>query len=80
MDILLRPHQAYAAAYIDDIVIHSEAWEDHLDRLWRVLSELRRAGLTTNPRKCHLAFSEVKYLGFQVGQGFIRPQETKVES
>ncbi len=52
MDILLRPHQVYAAAYLDDVVIHSETWEDHLDRLRRVLTELRRAGLTANPRKC----------------------------
>ncbi|KAI2645187.1 Retrovirus-related Pol polyprotein from transposon 17.6 [Labeo rohita] len=80
MDILLRPHQNYAAAYLDDVVVHSEAWEDHLDRLRRVLSELRRAGLTANPRKCHLALSEAKYLGFQVGRGLIRPQEKKVEA
>ncbi|KAL0192088.1 hypothetical protein M9458_010384, partial [Cirrhinus mrigala] len=33
MDIILRPHQAYAAAYLDDVVVHSEAWEDHLDPL-----------------------------------------------
>ncbi|KAI2645011.1 Transposon Ty3-I Gag-Pol polyprotein [Labeo rohita] len=69
-----------AAAYLDDMVVHSEAWEEHLDRLRRVLSELRRAGLTANPRKCHLAFSEAKYLGFQVGRGLIRPQEKKVEA
>ncbi|KAI2647466.1 Retrovirus-related Pol polyprotein from transposon 17.6 [Labeo rohita] len=80
MDIILRPHQAYAAAYLDDVVVHSEAWEEHLDRLWRVLSELRQAGLTANPRKCHLALSEAKYLGFQVGRGLIRPQEKKVEA
>nr|XP_021325913.1 uncharacterized protein LOC110438340 [Danio rerio] len=80
MDIILRPHHAYAAAYLDDIVIHSETWEDHLDRLRRVLSELRRAGLTANPHKCHLALSEAKYLGFQVGRGLIQPQEKKVEA
>ncbi|KAL0149631.1 hypothetical protein M9458_055158 [Cirrhinus mrigala] len=80
MDIILRPHQAYAAAYLDDLVVHSEAWEEHLVQLRRVLSELRRAGLTANPRKCHLAFSEAKYLGFQVGRGLIRPQEKKVEA
>ncbi len=80
MDILLRPHQSYAAAYLDDVIIHSEAWEDHLDRVRRVLSELRRAGLTANPHKCHLALSEAKYLGFQVGRGLIRPQEKKVEA
>ncbi len=43
MEILQRPHQFYAAAYLDDVVIHSERWEDHLDRLRRVLMELRRA-------------------------------------
>ncbi|KAI2662301.1 Retrovirus-related Pol polyprotein from transposon 17.6 [Labeo rohita] len=80
MDIILRPHQAYAAAYLDDMVVHSEAWEVHLERLRRVLSELRRAGLTANPRKCHLAQFEAKYLGFQVGRGLIHPQERKVET
>ncbi len=78
MDILLRPHQGYAAAYIDDVVIHSETWEDHLERLRRVLLELHRAGLTANPKKCHLALPEAKYLGFQVGRGLVRPQEKKV--
>ncbi|KAL0177337.1 hypothetical protein M9458_026231, partial [Cirrhinus mrigala] len=80
MDIILRPHQPYAAAYLDDVVIHSEAWEDHLDRLRRVLTALRKAGLTANPRKCHLAFYDAKYLGYQVGRGLIRPQEKKVEA
>ncbi len=80
MDILLRPHQQYAAAYLDDVVIHSECWEDHLGRLRRVLMELRRAGVTANPRKCHLALFEAKYLGFQVGRGLIKPQEKKVEA
>ncbi len=49
MDILLRPHQSYAATYLDDVVVHSESWEEHLAQLRRVLLELRRAGLTANP-------------------------------
>ncbi len=78
MDVLLRPHQAYAAAYLDDVIVHSESWEEHLELLRRVLMELRRAGLTANPRKCHLALFEAKYLGFQVGRGIVKPQEKKV--
>ncbi len=42
--------------------------------------ELRRAGLTANPSKCHLVLFEVKYLGFRVGRGLIKPQENKVEA
>ncbi len=40
--------------------------------------ELRRAGLTSNPRKCHLTLFEAKYLGFHVGRGIVKPQEKKV--
>ncbi|KAL0200309.1 hypothetical protein M9458_003496, partial [Cirrhinus mrigala] len=80
MDIVLRPHQPYAAAYIDDVVIHSEHWDEHLSHLRRVLTELRKAGLTANPRKCHLALSEAEYLGYRVGRGLIKPHPKKVEA
>ena len=29
-DQLLRPHQAYTAAYIDDIIIHSDSLDVHI--------------------------------------------------
>ena len=56
MDQLLRPHQAYAAAYIDDIIIHSDSWDVHVRQLRAVLGELRKAGLTANPAKCRLGW------------------------
>ncbi|KAL0200340.1 hypothetical protein M9458_003527, partial [Cirrhinus mrigala] len=80
MDIILRPHQSYAATYLDDVVIHSETRQDHLERLRRVLLELRRAGLTANPWKCHLALAEAQYLGFRVGRGLIQPQQKKIDA
>ena len=80
MDRVLRPHQQYAAAYLDDIVIHSETWEDHGPRVEAVLQALREAGLTANPTKCHLGVEEANYLGHVVGRGCIRPQARKVES
>lgn len=41
MDTILAPCHQFAAAYIDDIIIYSEAWEDHLDHLRQVLQCLR---------------------------------------
>lgn len=32
MDIVLRPHQEYVAAYIDDVVVHSERREEKVSR------------------------------------------------
>lgn len=63
------------AAYLDDVIVHAKSWEEHLEWLRRVLMELCRAGLTANPRKCHLAMFKAKYLGFQVGRGVVKPHE-----
>ncbi len=46
MDKVLRPHSAYAAAYLDDIIIHSNDWQRHMEHLHAVLRSLRVAGLT----------------------------------
>ncbi|KAI7796732.1 hypothetical protein IRJ41_005254, partial [Triplophysa rosa] len=52
MDRILRPHTAYAAAYLDDIIIYSNDWQRHIQHLRAVLGALRAAGLTANPKKC----------------------------
>ena len=78
MDQLLRPHQAYAAAYIDDIIVYSHSWDVHIRQLRAVLGELRKVGLTANLGKCRLGREETAYLRYQVGPGIIRPQESKV--
>ncbi len=77
MDKVLRPHSAYAAAYLDDIIIHSNDWLRHMEHLRAVLRALRVAGLTANPRKCAIGRVEVRYLGFHLGHGQVRPQIDK---
>ena len=41
-----------ANAYLDDLVIHSETWEDHLHHLSLVCDQTWEAGLTAKPNKC----------------------------
>uniref|UniRef100_A0A803JIM9 Gypsy retrotransposon integrase-like protein 1 n=1 Tax=Xenopus tropicalis TaxID=8364 RepID=A0A803JIM9_XENTR len=80
MDRILKPHGRYAAAYLDDIVIHSTDWESHLAKVQAVVDSIRNAGLTANPAKCTIGLEEAKYLGFSIGRGLVKPQVTKVES
>ncbi|XP_066509706.1 uncharacterized protein [Hoplias malabaricus] len=80
MDDVLRGTEDFAAAYIDDVVIYSSSWEEHLQHLGIVLRKIADAGLTANPSKCHLAREEVSYLGYILGGGQIRPQVDKVEA
>uniref|UniRef100_A0A8C3H6S9 ribonuclease H n=1 Tax=Chrysemys picta bellii TaxID=8478 RepID=A0A8C3H6S9_CHRPI len=80
MKKVLQPHDQYAAAYIDNIVVYSLDWESHLHHLAEVLHALRAAGLTANPAKCHLGQEEVTYLGYTVGGGKLTPLIRKVQA
>ncbi|KAK7915940.1 hypothetical protein WMY93_011701 [Mugilogobius chulae] len=80
MDHVLRDVSDFSAAYLDDVVIYSSSWEDHLCHLQEVLQRIRAAGLTINPRKCSLAHREVQYLGYTIGYGKIKPQVEKMEA
>ncbi|XP_040278263.1 uncharacterized mitochondrial protein AtMg00860-like [Bufo bufo] len=45
-----------------------------------MIDDLRRAGLTANPKKCSIGLEEVKYLGYIIGRGVVKPQVDKIEA
>ncbi len=79
MDNVLAGCDQYAAAYLDDVVIYSGTWREHLDHLRDILRRLQKAGLTINTTKCSWAQTEVKYLGYLIGHGQIKPQVEKLK-
>ncbi|KAL0152873.1 hypothetical protein M9458_051806 [Cirrhinus mrigala] len=66
--------------YIDDGVVYSSSWEEHVKALEDVFSKLAAASLTLNAAKCEFGKAVVTYLGRQVGQGCVRPVAAKVEA
>lgn len=66
--------------YLDDVVIYSPIWADHISSLYDVFSRLASASLTLNLAKCEFAKASVTYLGKKVGNGEIRPVEAKVNA
>ena len=65
-------------AYLDDLVIRSDNWADHVSVLRCVFNRLAKATLTLNLAKCEFGKATVTYLGKQVGHGQVRPLEAKV--
>ncbi|KAJ0039408.1 hypothetical protein NL108_016223 [Boleophthalmus pectinirostris] len=80
MDRVLQGCEEFSAAYLDDVVIFSETWEQHVQHLKAVLQKIQAAGLTLNVAKCEWARHETRYLGYQLGRGEVRPQLDKVEA
>ena len=66
--------------YLDDILVVSNTFEDHLSHLSEVLMRLRRAGLRLKPKKCLLLREEVPYLGHVLSASGIRPNPAKIET
>ena len=67
----------FAAAYLDDLIVFSESWEDHLIHICSVSERLRKAGLTAKAKKCEFGASECVYLGHIVGSGSVKPETDK---
>ena len=80
MDQVLTGTNGYAGAYLDDVIVYSSSWEEHLQHLQDVLQRIEAAGLTINPAKCAVAKRETEYLGYVIGGGVIKPQVQKLEA
>ena len=66
--------------YIDDVIVFSTTFDEHIARLKLVFDRLRDANLKLKPSKCHFARSTVNYLGFLVSPDGIAPDPSKLEA
>ena len=66
--------------YIDDLIVFSKSFEDHLRDLTVVFERLRESGLTLKPKKCRMFADEVTYLGQVVSRKGLRPDPDKATS
>lgn len=77
IDKVLAGTEDYCGAYLDDIAIFSDTWEEHLIHLRDVFIRLSKEGMTLRPDKCQWGRGQVEYLGFLVGSGTRQPNASK---
>ena len=66
--------------YIDDLIIFSRSFDDHLQHLEEVFKRLRDANVRLKPSKCHFVKPEVDYLGHLVSASGLRPNPDKIRA
>ena len=69
MQRVLAEVTEFSTAYMDDVVIYSPTWDDHVVHVNQVLELIGKAGLTVNPKKCCWGGRAVEFLGHFVGRG-----------
>lgn len=65
-EVLVNYIGDFCTVYLDDIIIYSTNWDDHLRHLGLVLERLAAHQLTCAPGKCVLGSHQLEYLGFLV--------------
>ncbi len=66
--------------FVDDLNVHSEEWQAHLQHLEAVLSKLKEVNLKLNPIKCCFAAGSVVFLGHVVSKEGTRPDPSKIDA
>ena len=57
----------YVLVYLDDILVFSRTWEEHLSYLRAVLAQLRAHTLFAKRSKCEFGLANVEFFGHVVG-------------
>lgn len=70
----------YVTAYLDDILVFSSNWEDHIKHVREVLTRLRRAQLNLDIDKSEFFVHEVKYLGVIISQNGVSMDPSKIQA
>ena len=70
----------FILVYIDDIVVYSKTFEDHLIHLDKVLKAIIKANITLSPPKCHIGYQSLILLGQRVSRLGISTHKEKVDT
>ncbi|MBW0553673.1 hypothetical protein O181_093388 [Austropuccinia psidii MF-1] len=58
--------QGWLIIYVDDIIVCSKTWEEHMYKLSRVLTKIKSVNMKISLKKCHFGLKELKALGHVV--------------
>lgn len=70
----------FMEVYIDDIVVKSQSYDEHLDHLSKTFLRMKEFDLKVNPLKCAFGVSVGNFLGFLVHQRGIEVDKNKTKA
>lgn len=70
----------FCYAYIDDLLIASATYEEHLKHLEQLFQRLQDYGIMINPSKCIFGKNEITFLGHTITKNGIKPLQDKVDT
>jgi len=66
--------------YLDDVLVYSRTFDEHLQHLRLVFDRFREAGLKLKRKKCSFGQKNVKFLGHIISPDGVQPDPAKIEA
>jgi hypothetical protein len=70
----------FLKVFVDDLNVHNESWEEHLQHLNTMFFKLREVNLKLNPRKCCFIAKKITFLGHVVNNEGTKPDPGKIDA
>ena len=79
MNDIFNPFSSHSIVYIDDVLIFSEFIEQHWKHLRSFLDTVKSNGLVVSTPKIKLFQTHVRFLGFDIHHGLIKPIDRAIQ-
>ncbi|CAF1299994.1 unnamed protein product [Didymodactylos carnosus] len=76
----LKSCRSFCLVYLDDIIVFSNSFEQHLDHLKQVFAALEDKNITLNPPKCEIAVQKINYLGHTITETTVTPMNDRIKT
>jgi hypothetical protein len=79
-NVLRKYLDVFIVVYLDDILIYSKTYEEHVQHVRHVLTTLRDTDLRIKAEKTEFYKQEVKFLGYIVSREGLKIDSKKIEA
>src|SRR5260363_281095 len=70
----------FVVVYLDDTIVYSRTFDDHLRYLNEVFHRIKKVGLRLNIEKCNFWMQCLPFLGHIIASSGIAPDPAKIEA
>lgn len=66
------------SSYVDDVIVYTNTWEEHIERLRELFTRLHANGFTVRPTKCNLGAETTEFVGHSLSAGKKTPKDNNI--
>uniref|UniRef100_A0A8R7QU53 Reverse transcriptase domain-containing protein n=1 Tax=Triticum urartu TaxID=4572 RepID=A0A8R7QU53_TRIUA len=75
MQNIFNENQAFILVYVDDLLVFSKSYKEHISHLEVFFRKVEQNGLILSKKKMEICKEKINFLGHEIGEGKIYLQE-----